>query len=150
MSDKTSSSQLQNRLCCGHRCFISNAYGTSVITYFRKDTNRCAATLREEWESVRETILRMLSSVNKNGEEVLQALWAEIPLQLMEDHDKLSSLSAAHGEPYQNTNPHCISWRTLQHSRWTCPERSCSPQRAHIASGGKRVRNETEAGKMRG
>lgn len=48
MSDKTSSSQLQNRLCCGHRCFISNAYGTSVITYFRKDTNRCAATLREE------------------------------------------------------------------------------------------------------
>jgi len=52
---------------------ISNTGGTSAIAYLRKGKKGCVAAVREECENVRETTLQSPRSVQKEGEEVLQA-----------------------------------------------------------------------------
>jgi len=48
---------------------IGDADDSSVITYLRKGKKHCAASEREEWENMRQTVLQTQRSVKKEGQE---------------------------------------------------------------------------------
>ena len=101
---------------------IGNVGTTFEITYLRKCKSAVQQQLGKGWDNDRETALQTQRSQKNEGEEVLQVPEQRFPCSLGRRR-WWSRLSL------------CNPWTTPHHSRWMCPEGSCSPWRAHAGAG---------------